>query len=147
MDIENDPKAFRVYYSHTIRVIFLVAGALMIIGLPFFNTLISMPIAISILAILALGIFSGYQNQNHKGVVWFNTGISIFAFLIFTYYAVYTYMNLPPNEARNVYFFWINEALALLFFLSVYLNIKALLNIMDSSTKKFNKPTTEKESE
>ncbi len=126
MGVEKDTANISHYYGDTVRSIFIISGALMIVGLPFFSSIIPFPISLSIIAILVLGIFGGFQNPLQKWVIRANAYISVAGFLIFAYYAVHAYMSLSPDYRINVYFFWVNEVLALLFFLSVYLSIKSL---------------------
>jgi hypothetical protein len=76
--------------------------------------------------ILLLAILGGFLNPAQKWIIYLDTLASIVAFISFEYYAVYTYMNLSPAVVMNVYFYWVNQIAALLFFLATYLCVKTL---------------------
>ena len=114
------------YYGDAIRIIFIVAGVVMLVMLPFFSSLIQAPVILSIVAILALAIFGGFLNPKQLWIIIVNTIISIGAFAVFEYYAVSAYITPTSQLQLTVKFFWVNQILALLFFISVYLSIKSL---------------------
>lgn len=112
------------YYGTSVRMLFLLAGLIMIISYPFFNSFIKAPMAVSIIGVVALSVFAGFMNPKQKWIIIVNTIISIGAFVIFEYAAVYTYLHLPPTEAAHVAFFWVNQILSLIFFFASYLSTK-----------------------
>ena len=113
------------YYGDAVRVIFVVAGLAMIVMFPFFSSLLKIPVILPIIFVLALAIFGGFLNPKQLWIIVVNTIISVLACAIFQYYAVTAYLNLSPEIQINVWFFWINQALAVLFFLSIYLSVKS----------------------
>ena len=114
------------YYGDEVRRLFVLAGLIMLISYPFFRTLISVPLSFSIAGCLILAIFGGLTNPKLKWVIIFNTIIPIVAFPFFQYYAVHTYINLPPSVPLNLAFFWVNQILSIIFFLAAYLSTKTL---------------------
>ncbi|MBP6884871.1 MAG: hypothetical protein KBC17_03555 [Candidatus Pacebacteria bacterium] len=114
------------YYGNSIRSLFVITGVLMTISLPYFSDLISMPISVSLIAMLGLAILGGFLNPVQKWIIVVDTLVSILAFAGFEYYAVHTYLTATPNIQSHVYFYWLNQIFALLFFLAVYLSIKTL---------------------
>lgn len=102
------------YYGDLIRKFFMAAAAVMVVGLPFISSYISMPLFISVLAILVLGILAGLTSPRHIWVTAANAVISVIGFVVFEYYAVQFYYD------RHAYFFAINQALSLLFLVSTY---------------------------
>ncbi len=114
------------YYGDTVRVIFMVIGIVMAVCLPFFKSLIQMPVGICIIAILALAVFSGFLNPKQHWVIVADTVIAILAFLAFEYYAVVTYSTISSAVSLNVYFFWFNQIAAILSLVAVYLSFKTL---------------------
>lgn len=123
------------YYGDRIRGLFVFTGVLMTITLPFFSSIIKLPITISLIAMLGLAILGGFLNPVQKSIIVIDTIVSIVAFLVFEYYAVTTYMYAEPGVSMNVYFYWLNQIFALLFFLAVYLSIKTLRGKMLASKK------------
>ncbi len=121
------------YYGDRIRGLFMFTGVLMTITLPFFSSIIKLPITISLVAMLALAVLGGFLNPVQKSIIIIDTIVSVLAFLAFEYYAVTTYMNTDPSVSLNVYFYWLNQIFALLFFLAVYLSIKTLRGKMLAS--------------
>lgn len=114
------------YYGNSVRTLFIITGILMVVSLPFFSSLLNIPLYVSLIAILGLAVFGGFLNPVQKWIIVANTVISVAAFVGFEYYAVHTYKSLPPDVPLHVAFFWINQAFALLFFLAVYLSVKTL---------------------
>lgn len=107
------------YHGDVVRVLFFVAGIIMLIGLPFFKDLIPFSLNISILSILVLGLIAGFTNPRQMWVAIINVLISLAGFIIFEYYAVTSF---DPSTL----FFWTNQALALIFFLTLYFSTKTL---------------------
>lgn len=122
--MENENK-IEHYYGDIVRNIFIVAGIIMVVMLPFFSSLIKVPITLSIVAILALAIFAGFLNPKQLWIIVSNSIISIVACAVFEYYAVTSYLNLDPSVSLNVRFFWVNQFLAILFFVAIYLSVKS----------------------
>lgn len=114
------------YYGDRIRGLFMITGVLMAVTLPFFNSLIDLPITISIIAMLGLAVLGGFINPVYRSVMVLNVIVSVCAFVGFEYYAVDTYLHASPSVPLNVYFYWLNQIFALFFFLAVYLSIKTL---------------------
>jgi uncharacterized protein (DUF697 family) len=114
------------YYGDRIRTFFLVTGILMVITLPYFNSIVHVPVAISLIAILGLAILGGFLNPSQRWVIITDTIVSILGFAAFEYYAIQTYIKVTPDAHMSIIFYWINQIFALLFFLSVYLCVKTL---------------------
>lgn len=112
------------YYGDSVRVLFIIGGLIMLVSYPFFSSFIKAPVAFSIIGVVALVIFAGLMNPRQKWMMVINTIISVAAFAVFEYAAVYTYLNLSPTQGIHVAFFWANQALSLLFFFAAYLSTK-----------------------
>lgn len=126
MEITQEKQITYHYHGDKVRVLFVIMGVLMAGTLPVFSSLINMPITVSIMGIVLLAILGGFLNPAQKWIIYIDTIASIVAFIAFEYYAVYTYLHLSPNIALNVYFYWVNQIAALLFFLATYLCVKTL---------------------
>lgn len=114
------------YHGDKVRVLFVVMGVIMAGTLPMFSSLINMPITVSIMGIVLLAILGGFLNPAQKWIIYLDTIAAVVAFVTFEYYAVYTYLNLSPHVSINVYFYWVNQIAALLFFLATYLCVKTV---------------------
>ena len=114
------------YYGDQVRVLFVIGGLIMIATYPFFSSFIKAPISFSIIGVVALAVFGGLMNPRQRWIMLMNMIISIAAFVIFEYAAIYTYLNLSPGKNIHVAFFWVNQALYLLFFFASYLSTKTL---------------------
>lgn len=114
------------YHGDRIRVLFILTGLMMVSTLPVFNVLVNVPITVSILAIVGLAVLGGFLNPAWKWIIYVDTIVAIIAFIAFEYYAVSTYMNLSLDIPINFYFYWINQIMALFFFMAIYFSIKTV---------------------
>lgn len=108
------------YYGDAIRILFLVAGVIMILTLPFFKNLIPMPVFFSVLALVIIATAAGLTSPTKRGVMILNVFVSLVAFSIFEYYAITQYGTVDPI------FFFSNQALAIVFFFTLYYSTKTL---------------------
>lgn len=112
------------YYGTTIRAIFIVVGLVMLLSLPFFVDLTPFPLPVSIIIVVTLAIFGGLLNPSQRWVIIANTIIPAIGFVVFEYQAAYTNIHLSALDQRVVFFFWVNQVIALLFFIATYLAVK-----------------------
>jgi hypothetical protein len=112
------------YYGDIIRALFVAAGALMIVSLPFFKNQIPVDPAASIFFILILGVLAGFSSPRQKWVPVVNTMFSLFSVLVFEYYAMASYKNL--EQLFTDPFFLVNQVLACIFFVTLYLSVKTM---------------------
>ena len=108
------------YYGDTVRQLLIVAGLLMLASGPFFRSALPVPALVSVLAVLVVVLAAGLINPQQRWTITLTTIISLFGFLVFEYYAMMSYDSGPQT------FFWINQTLAILFFLALYLSTKTL---------------------
>ena len=114
------------YHGDRIRILFVLTGLMMVSTLPVFNELVSVPITVSIISIVALAVLGGFLNPAQKWIIYVDTIVAVLAFIAFEYYAVYTYMNLSLDVPLHFYFYWINQIMAVFFFLAIYLSVKTV---------------------
>ncbi len=119
-------RLLRHYYGDQVRVLFVIAGLIMIISYPYFSPLIGVQAPVAVLGFALFAVFGGFMNPEQKWVIILNSVISVVAFIIFEYAAVYTYNNWPTTVSFYVAFFWVNQILALIFFFAAYLSTKTL---------------------
>lgn len=114
------------YYGDSVRTLFIIGGLIMLVSYPFFSSFIKAPVAFSLIGVVALVIFAGLMNPKQRWIMAINVIISIVAFGIFEYAAVYAYLNLVPAQDIHIAFFWVNQVLSLLFFFAAYLCTKTI---------------------
>ena len=108
------------YHGDIVRVVFFIAGLIMIVGLPLFKEEINFPIYFSIFATMVLVILAGLTNPKQMWIAYLNLVVSLVGFVIFEYEAATKFDDLTSS------FFIINQILALLFFTALYFSVKTL---------------------
>ena len=111
------------YYGDIVRKLFIAGGVLMLVTLPIFYKDIPIPFTLSVFAILAIVLLAGLTNPRQTWVTVLDLIVSAFAFMSFEYVAIFegTY-----SGAFQSGFFWITQALAVIFFIAVYFSAKTL---------------------
>lgn len=127
VDIFNYGKRLLPETEDNVRRLFIVAGIIMIINLPFVHDQLPIPLSISILIILGIAIFAGMTSPKDRYIDFFDTLLSMGGFIIFQYSAVNIYLS--TNSFFN-FLFLTNEILALIFFFATYYSVKSLKNII-----------------
>ncbi len=113
------------YYGDTIRRLFLAAGIIMIITLPFFSALLPFPVVISSIGVLIIGFVAGMTSPRQSWVIILNLLVSVAGLALFEYYAVSAYHIQPQTQTTGL-LFWTDELLALIFFFTLYFSGKTL---------------------
>src|SRR3989344_4510405 len=122
------------YYGDVVRRLFIVGSFVMLLTLPIFNSLIPVHVFFSILAIIIVSTIAGMMNPIHKTMAVIEFFVSIIALLIFEYFAVEYFVSLGQNHPL----FFINQGLAILFFVALYFSSKTLRGIlMETSNRRF----------
>ncbi len=111
------------YYGDTVRFLFLIAGVIMLLMLPTVAQVLNIPIIVSVVAILALGLAAGFTNPKQKLDALINVFISAAGFLIFESTAVWTYQRGITTD-RLQFFFIASITLGLIFLLALYFSVK-----------------------
>ena len=120
IDLRESDEQIPHYYGDIVRRLFIAAGVIMILTLPFFNERIHLPPFVSLLAITVIGFIAGLINPRQKEIVAIQTVIAIVGAIAFGQYAVSAY------EIANDAYFWVNLILTLIFFFSLYYSTKTL---------------------
>ncbi|OGY35205.1 MAG: hypothetical protein A3D99_00850 [Candidatus Andersenbacteria bacterium RIFCSPHIGHO2_12_FULL_45_11] len=125
------PEALNHYYGDTVRKLFVVSGIIMLASLPFFNTYLPVPAYISLFAVVVIALVSGFTNPMQRWATMLDILVSLIACVTFEYSSVVGYGIIPPA------LFWINQLLALLFFIALYYSTKSYRGILvgDYNTK------------
>ncbi len=114
------------YHGDTIRKIFVTSGVIILCLYPFFRDIITLPLPFTFLAILALAISAGIINPKQLWTMIGDAFISITGFIVFEYTATSTYIHLSFSDTKHLWFFVINQFLALCFFAATYLSFKTI---------------------
>ena len=127
--MENDPlremeskhKILIHYYGDVVRKLFVLAALIMIVTLPFLEDLLPVPLFVSVIVILGIGIAAGLMNPRQMGIAVFELVVSVVALMVFEYYAVQAFVTNIGELA-----FWTNQALAVIFFFALYYSSKTV---------------------
>ncbi|TSC63645.1 MAG: Uncharacterized protein G01um101493_388 [Microgenomates group bacterium Gr01-1014_93] len=109
------------YYGDVTRLLFFIAGIIMLIGLPFFYALLVVPVSVSILVILGLVLLAGVINPRHFPVAAVESFISVALFLFFENTAMNYFIS-----GENIIYAILNQTLAIIFFITIYYSIKTV---------------------
>jgi hypothetical protein len=118
------------YHGHIVRRLFLIAGITMAGTLPFFTKFISIPLFLSILAIVIIAFLAGLESPEHRYVVVLNTLVASIACAMFEYQAAHFYLTATTSMPLDSLFFWINQGLAVIFFFALYYSSKTVRGAM-----------------
>lgn len=113
------------YYGDIVRKLFMAAGFVMLITLPFVNNRLPISFNVAILVIMAIDIFAAFTNPLWKWVAGVDTAISLAGFLFYSYYTVAIY------QQHSVYdiLFWTDLTLGIIFFFALYFSSKTFRGI------------------
>jgi hypothetical protein len=114
------------YYGDLVRKLFLSGAVIMIISLPFMNPFLQVPLYISILAAITLGIIAGLTNPKQMWAIVLNFCVALVASVIFEYQAVAGYANFSITHRT----FWINQILAVNFLVALYFSTKTIRGML-----------------
>lgn len=120
--LKNEKLLTRHYYGDAVRFLFMLAAIIMLVTLPFLSNKLPVPVYVSILVILLIGILAGITNPLQKWISVLNVAISVGASSTFEYYAVKSFIN---YQATTLYFIT-NQILAFVFLFALYYGIKTL---------------------
>ncbi len=117
----------RHYYGDTVRILFMVAGGILLGLSPSHPELLPFsPLAIT-LAVLFVAIFAGITNPKQFWIVVVDTVVSALGLAVFEYFAVESYRSGVP--VGNIIFL-AQQLLALVFFFALYYSSKSLRGML-----------------
>ncbi len=120
--LKNEKLLTRHYYGDAVRFLFMLGAIIMLVTLPFLIGKLPVPLYISILVILAIGVLAGITNPLQKWISILNGLISTAALFVFEYYAVNSF---TTSGVKTLYFI-VNQLLALVFLFALYYSIKTI---------------------
>ena len=109
------------YYGDIVRILFFIAGVVMLFSLPFFYSLLAVPVNVSILVILGMAFLAGIISPRHFPVAAVESFISIILFLFFENTAMNYFIS-----GENIIYAILNQILAIIFFIAIYYSIKTV---------------------
>ncbi len=120
------------YYGDIVRQTLFAIGILMIIGVPLFSQKINFSSFFILLGIIGVNLFAGLTNPKQRTTIWGDfivslIGLVFFELIAFFYFAFYQVADL---------YFWFNQLLAILFFISLYFSVKTLRGMMVKEIEK-----------
>ncbi|OGF69085.1 hypothetical protein A3H65_00625 [Candidatus Giovannonibacteria bacterium RIFCSPLOWO2_02_FULL_45_14] len=120
------------YYGDVVRKLFVAGDAVMILTYPFFTEKIFFSTTISILVIVFIGAIAGFLSPRQKWASSITFIISICALSVFEYHAA----TALTGENKNLFslFFWTNQVLAVIFFMSLYYSAKTIRGFYSNKT-------------
>ena len=114
-------RKFPHYYGDISRLFFLLAGVVMLLGLPILNQTVSVPAYISILFVLSVVFIAGITNPAQRLLSVLDLIVALVGFIVFEYYSIKVF------TADSIYFIYlINQAIAILFLLAFYFAVKTV---------------------
>ncbi len=120
---EHERKLQKHYYGDTVRVLFLVAGLILLIFGPAHPTLVPFNSFTVVLLVLGAVLLAGITNPRQRSVVIADTIIAAFGLVIFTALAVSQYRTV---EGPTDTVFLIRQSLSVVFFFALYFSSKSL---------------------
>jgi hypothetical protein len=108
------------YHGHIVRRLFVLAGLIMLLGLPFFAPIIAGGVFVAVSGILVVGLYAGLTTPKHKWIMWGDVVLSTIGSFAFEVIAIDLY---HTNGTIDAYFLF-NQSLALVFFLALYFGVK-----------------------
>lgn len=119
------------YYGREVRSLFVVSALIMLLTLPVFNSLIPFNGVFSMAMIIVVGFLAGLLSPLSRIVMVLCTLVSALGGLAFEYEAVSTFWRI--NSSLELWFFSVNQLLAVLFFFALYYGSKTLRGVFFKS--------------
>lgn len=108
------------YYGDIVRKLFLAAGVVILLVLPFAAEQVPWPAVVLLLVVLAATVVAGLTNPKQMWVMWLNVVMALIGMLAFEGHAIIR------SGSDAVWIFVFDQGLALLFFFALYYSVKTL---------------------
>lgn len=109
------------YYGDITRLLFIVVGVIMLFGLPTMESALQLPVFIPVIAIVILAFAAGYTSPRYRSSLVLNIWVSSAGLASFIYVSLF----LRSHFLGSGWLF-LNQVIAVLFLVSLYLSIKSL---------------------
>jgi len=107
------------YHGRLVRKLFLTASIIMVVGLPFAQSLLNLPLWQSMSAAVVLGLFAGLTTPSKTWAVFADLVISVAGTFYFEYFAIQAYRILHWG------IFFTDQLLAVIFIIALYYSTKS----------------------
>lgn len=107
------------YYGDIIRVLFITASIIILGTLPILKESIPVPHAVSLAFVVAVGIAAGLTSPQYQWIM------AVDAFISFLGVGAFEYAAISLSQLWGI-FFWTNQSLAIIFFITLYYSVKSL---------------------
>jgi len=114
------------YYGDIVRLLFLASAVIMLVGLPGISNYLSIPTAVSVVAMLVLGLAAGLTNPKLLWESVINAVIASGGLVIFETYAVTAFRQHGAADK----FFISNMVLGFIFLFAVYFSVKTVRGLL-----------------
>ncbi|MDD4988981.1 MAG: hypothetical protein PHV42_00955 [Candidatus Pacebacteria bacterium] len=118
------------YYGGIVRQALFAIGIIMIIGMPVFVDKINFSGFFLLLVILAVNLFAGLTNPRQLQVILGDFIISLIGLVFFELIAFFYYAAFHTADL----YFWFNQLLVVLFFVSLYFSVKTFRGMTTDHT-------------
>lgn len=108
------------YYGDFVRVLFLAAAVVLMVGVPVYPEIFPFDILSNVIFILVIGLLAGITNPRQYWIANVNTVVSALSLIVFEYYAVADSEMLRSLDVP----FFAKQLLALIFFFALYYSVK-----------------------
>ncbi len=110
------------YYGDITRIIFIVIGVVMLLGLPMITQTLNLPVLYPIFGVVILGIASGYTNPKKRGSLLLNVWVATIGLGVFIYISWF----IMRAQMSGGGLLFLNQAIAILFLVALYFSVKSL---------------------
>ncbi len=114
------------YFGHTIRRFFFIIAFVMLATLPFFKAETAVPVAYSVLAIVAVTFAAGYTNPHSRWILIFDSLISLLGLIIFGFHSILGYSKYGMMDGVRHFLFYTDHLIALCFLAAFYFSVKSV---------------------
>ncbi len=119
LGLSNNPSNLH-YHGVAVRRLFILAAIIMLIGLPFFASLVAGGVFVAVVGILVIGLYAGLTTSKRKWIIWGDVVVSVLGSFTFELISI----NLYNTNGFITSYFVFNQILALIFFLSLYFGVR-----------------------
>lgn len=110
------------YYGDIVRVLFMLAAVLVILGTPLISSFLPVNLFLLVVFVLTLALIAGLTNPAQKWTIALDVGISLLGVAVFEFFAVDAFVNAGLIDPA----FTITQLLAVIFLFTLYYSTKSL---------------------
>lgn len=119
------PNTNKNYFVKATQSLFMIAGIIMIFTFPRIFSAFSPSFLVFNFALVLMAILAGFASKNAKLVLKFSVLVSILGFIFAASRSIDVFF-ISSEDPILIFTFWMNQILAIIFFMSIYFSIRAL---------------------